>query len=89
MIGVKVCNRQSDRQTDRQTDRQILRHHIRGVCGFFLSVQFATSLVALLARGWHIQLVNIVLVQIIGKRMKDLLLSKFYHYLQVTVCSLN
>ena len=34
---------------NRRTDRQILWHHIRGVCGFFLSVKFATSLLASLA----------------------------------------
>ena len=35
---------------NRQTDRQILWHHM-WVCGFFLSVKFATSLLASLAGG--------------------------------------
>ena len=34
------------RQTDRWTDRQILRHHIQGGSRLFLSVKFATSLLA-------------------------------------------
>ena len=41
MIGVKVCNRQTDKFFDTY----------KGVFGFFISVKFATSLLALLARG--------------------------------------
>ena len=38
-----------DGQTDRQTDKFF--DTIHGVCGFFLSVKFATSLLASLAGG--------------------------------------
>ena len=46
IIGVKVDHRQTDRQTDKFWDT------IYGVCGFFLSAKFATSLLAWLA-GRH------------------------------------
>ena len=39
---------QTDRQTDRQTNSKA---PYTGVCGFFLSVKFATSLLASLAGG--------------------------------------
>ena len=45
IIGVKVCHRWTDRQTNFLTPYM-------GVCGFFLSVKFATSLLASLAGGY-------------------------------------
>ena len=44
IIWVKVCHRRTDRQTNSLTPH-------RGVCRFFLSVKFATSLLASLAGG--------------------------------------
>ena len=50
-----------ERQTDRQTDRQTnsLTTYM-GVCGFFLSVKYATSLLALLARGLNEENIAII-----------------------------
>ena len=48
IIGVKVYHRRTDRQTDRQTNSLT---PYTGVCGFFLLVKFATSLLASLAGG--------------------------------------
>ena len=45
IIGVKVCHRRTDRQTNSLTP-------YTGVCGFFLSIKFATSLLASLAGGF-------------------------------------
>ena len=45
IIGVKVCNRQTERQTDKFFDTN------KGVCGLFLSVKFATALLASLTGG--------------------------------------
>ena len=42
IIEVKICYRQTDRLTNSLTP-------FTGVCGFFLQVEFATSLLALLA----------------------------------------
>ena len=44
-IGVKFCNRQIDRQMDNSLTPYM------GVFGFFLSVKFATSLLALITGG--------------------------------------
>ena len=44
IIEVKICHRQTDGQTNSLTP-------YTGVCGFFLQVKFATSLLALLAGG--------------------------------------
>ena len=44
IIGVKVCNRQTDRQTNSLTP-------YTGACGFFLSVKFATFLTRFARRG--------------------------------------
>ena len=44
IIWVKVHNRQTDKQTNSLTP-------YTGVCGFFLSVKFSTSLLALLPGG--------------------------------------
>ena len=43
IIEVEVSNRQSDSQTDGQTNYLT---RCTGVCGFFLSVKFANSLIA-------------------------------------------
>ena len=48
IIVVKVDHRQTDGQTDRQTNS--LTQYI-GVCEIFISVKFATSLLASLAGG--------------------------------------
>ena len=42
IIGVKVCHKRTDRQTNSLTP-------YTGVCGFFLSVKIATSLLTQLA----------------------------------------
>ena len=58
-MEVKICNRQTDIQTDIQTDRLTDKFSdtiYRGVCGFFLSVKLATSLLTLLAGGIVLQI---------------------------------
>ena len=49
IIGVKVDHRQTDRQINSLTP-------YTGVCGFFLSIKYATSLLASLAGGFIIQI---------------------------------
>ena len=44
IIEVEICNRQTDRQKNSLTP-------YTGVCGFFLQIKFATSLLASLAGG--------------------------------------
>ena len=51
IIGFKVNNRQTDRWTDRLTNSLT---PYKGDCGFFLSVKFATSLLALLPGGLYL-----------------------------------
>ena len=61
IIGVKACNRRTDRQTNSLTE-------YIGVCGFFLSVKFATSLLALLTGEL---LVLVGMLKIVRKLLKN------------------